>query len=186
MIETGDFFLSQNKTTLLNKLIMFFSSSIYTHCGIVFFKQDGMLSVLEAGNTVQVVPWFRNYIDQPKEKYVVFRINRDFLPGNTMNFMISSVWYNHSGKWYGHLQLLWHIWRYINEKFGRDIRKKKNWFKGGYICTEILYLMLREIKHDGVREFLNKFDSNNINCEDIKILTKLFPEVFNVIERRGL
>lgn len=186
MIEPGDFFLSQNKSGLLNRLIMFFSKSDLTHCGIIFFKQDGMLSVLEASHSVQVVPWYRNYIENKKEKYIVYRINRDYLPGNTMNFMLSSVWYNHSGKWYGYAQLIWHIWRWFNELFNRDIRKKKNWFKGGYICSEVLFLMLQEIKHDGVREYLNKFDSNNINCEDIKKLTKLFPEVFNIIDRRGL
>jgi len=175
----GDILLTRNNKGLLNWLIRKLTNSVFTHNATVFFYQGGTTSVIEASTSVKVVPFTKNYQDNPDESWVVVRVKT--ASAEQIQRSLISVWWEYSGNPYGVFQLIWFVWRWINEKFGRDIRSKKAWFPGGQICSEILWHYLDRLGVPEITKAVRQWNSDSVHVEDFHKLFKSMPEHFEFI-----
>jgi len=101
-----------------------------------------------------------------------------------------------AGTSYGFLQLLWFIYRWMAEMLGFDVRKQRNWFPNGDVCSENAYRYLIErLQRNGIgvgakryrdiRLAINKlreWNENTFTPVDLAMVIKSYPNLFELVE----
>lgn len=129
-------FVGTRKPGFLQKAVMFFARSKWSHCFFITFPHGGDEAVQEASWSVQIIP-FQRYRDDPDGYYEIFELTK--ADPRKLEQSVMSQWKNMTGVKYNWFGLVWFIWRWMNELVGRDIRHEKNWFSDGVICSQTLY-----------------------------------------------
>lgn len=187
--------------TFFQKAVKFFTGSKWSHGFITTFPQEGRFTVLEASRTVQRVP-LSDYQNDPNTLYEIYA------PKGTTYAAITAALHQIEGGYlgvrYGYLQLLFFMWRWLNKKiFGRSIGREANWFPEGKICSEVQFDYMGALADEtrtenfpslefGVaavdfhvfrvyaREY--GFTENTVAPEDLYLIVKDHPELFEFIE----
>lgn len=180
-MNKGDILLTRNDSGILNWFIRHLTWSEFTHCAVVHFEQGSQTSVIEASHTVQVVPFKRNYEANPKESWISFRVKG--VSQEQIDKALESCWFEYSGNFYGYFQLVWFVWRFICEIFGRDMRVVSVWPKGGQLCSEMLWHYLDRLGDPEINSKIRKWNADAVHVEDFHQLFLRMPHRFEIIER---
>ncbi len=162
----------------------FFTGMLYTHAAIGFGEVTGYESVFEALFAIAITPFerTRNNTDIDFEVWSLKGVPREHIDA-----AIHNAYLRFAGEEYGFFQILWFIYRWLNAKLGRDVRKEGNWFPDHLICSEVVYKFLWDVSADApsLRTKLNEWNSNSFHAGDVHTVCTALPDVFELIERRG-
>jgi hypothetical protein len=182
-ISPGMIFLSNNKKGFFPAAIRFFTSSKISHSGLGFFPFGNNPSVIEAGSLVQVVPFAKHYKLDESKQYWAYQLIK-VKSTNEMNQSLNKLFYQFAGVQYGYLQLIWFMYRWINEKiFRRDVRHQKNWLSDGVICSELCWHYLNNFGGE-YAELVSGFNPDTIQAQDIWNLILSRPDLFRLAEKK--
>jgi hypothetical protein len=142
----------------------------------------GIGTVIESSLLVQVVPFVRNYKTNPNEGYEIYSCTA----ASTQDISRATAWvfHNLSGKSYGHLQLLWFVWRWLWEKLFKKT-PKGNWLPAGVVCSELNWHFLDQLGGK-YAELVSDLDPNTTHCEDLYKRVKASPHLFLLIDEKEL
>ena len=165
----------------LQRCIRFFTNSKWSHA-FVTIDVAGSTSVMEAGQfQVQVVPYHTHYKGVEHELYQIKQVTAwDKDDEADERLALLTTFYALAGDRYGYLQCLWFVWRWLNDKLGRDISQQKNWFTRGVICDEVVYYYLWNLS-DAMHPLLSKFSPDTIQSEDLYQIVKSNPQMFEKV-----
>jgi hypothetical protein len=118
----------------------FFTRMPFTHVGGYIGTVVNEESIFEALEAVAVTPWSRRKYDETMQ-YYVYEPNDSMITSDATKKTLNEIYNAHAGNTYGFFQLLWFVYRWIGESwpFKADMRKFRNWFPGGSICSEVWY-----------------------------------------------
>lgn len=127
----------------------------------------------------------------PYEKYITNGTQWDYFLYTMPEFNLSEIQHaldrctkEFSGVAYGFTQLLWFPYRKVMSWFGKDVRKAKNWFTAGVICTELWWWFLwyaTELfpeKHTKLRAILEQWEPDTIQAYDVKLIIQKNVDMF--------
>lgn len=161
-----------NKLSGLNRIFdylqNFFTKMPQTHSSILLHKIVGTEKYyeFEASTTVRINIYSYNKYSE------IYDIKAPY----SVKFSAFEKLFNKKyGKIYNILQTIYFAWRWFFEILGFDIRK---WFNPfgffGLICSELIYLYLKEIAKEmnwtDLYYFLNGWDADNFHAGDVKIV----------------
>lgn len=181
MARPGMIGFSNNKKGLLPKLIRFFTDSSISHAFIMTDDVCGQPTVQEAALLVQVVPLQKYYVEDDTQSYWLYEISSEHASDKAKAAAMAKVFNEFAGVKYGKLQLVWFPWRWLNEQFGRDIRKTKNWMTDGVICSELQYWYLWYLGPT-FQELLKEYNPDTVQAEDLRRIVVKNPHIFKLIE----
>lgn len=184
-MKAGLIGISNNKKGLFPWLIRFFTMSKWTHCFITLGKIQGEDSVFEAGQLVQIVPFETHYSLDPTETFLLFEINANAITASSIDEALSSCFYSYAGAQYGYLQLPWFIYRWLMKVlFKTEIKKGKNWFTQGIICSELVYHYLWLLGPQ-FQSALSSYSHDTIQAQDILDIMGVNPHLFTPYKVEG-
>ena len=183
--------VESKKNTLLAKAIKFFTGRLakkyrvksYTHAMFCVGEVLGEPSVFSAEASMTIMP-LRKFTNRDFE-YDVYAINDD-LSDKEVDKILRAIYIKTAGETYGFLQLLWFIYRWFMELIGFDVRKQKNWFPIGDVCSEhtYRYLKTRLLKKKN-RKIISKtlsqleeWNENTFHPVDLAKVIKDNPQLF--------
>jgi len=141
--------LNRKKGGWFSSAQRFFTQMNYTHSTFSIGTILGIESVLSADEKVVIEP-LKKYFEEDGTEIEIWRINENIIDAKNKPLLeqkISEIYYKYSNSYYGFFQVIWFIYRWINEKFfKRDVRRKNNPFKRGIICSELVYYYLIELE----------------------------------------
>ena len=163
-----------------SKAVRFFTKSKWSHCFFVGPDYCGELVAIEADLKVQVVPFYKEYIEKKVDAYQVYRPiktrDKDVLRATKTVFHITA------GETYGFLQIPWFAIRSILKNlFGWILTK--NWKPDGVICSELLLIYIQALGG----EYLDAFKHLKVNetsPQDIFEIVIHRPDLFEFICER--
>ena len=154
----------------------FFTRMPYTHSSYGIGQVLGLDSQLEAKEAVTVTPIS---LGAPQVEVRIFRINAT---PQVIEELTANAYFRSAGNVYGFAQVLWFVYRYLGETFGIDMRKKKNWFPNGDICSEVVYFILEDLArisdYAPLAETLSEWHSNTFHSGDVITMMERFPGTF--------
>jgi len=179
----GDILLSScNDGNFLSKAIKFFTNSEYTHTAPSMGDLGlGTESFLSAEPMICVLP--KTNWDKPTYKYKIFHFKN--VPEDFMRQIVLQLYKEYAGTVYGWRSLFWFIYRWLMEKFGRDVRKQKNWFTVNGFCSELTYrlmLPVAEQYYPSLYLTLLEWNAETFSPKDTEIVISLFPNYFEEIK----
>ena len=177
-VEKGMIGFSINSGNWLSKIISFFTESKFSHSFLIFEDIFGEPSVIEASEKVQIVPFARNYIENPNEYFEIFKIKDGLVTEEDINKALLEVYNHESGDLYGFLQLPWFIWRWLCTKIGFDIKNEKNWSASGTICSKLVWTYLISLPPVISSLFSEFKEGNSVSPQDIYVCVQKNPEIF--------
>lgn len=179
----------------------FFTGMPYTHCTISVGEILGFESTIGADEKVVIEP-IRKFYEEDSTDIEIYRLRKEILPLNFDTHMSNTMKYmycKYANQYYGFSQILWFVYRWLMEKFGKDVRRNNNPFKGGVICSELIYLYLVQLtivlnkcypKKDS-RRFsvllplqtdLNRFTADTIHAGDIASIIKMNTNIWELVK----
>lgn len=183
MIPKGSIGFSNNKTSFIGKLIRLFTNSGITHSFIITFPRGNDVWFEEASNVVAEGKFENNYVNDPNTSYWVYKIKDGLVPEATTDTALQYCLDNYLGVEYGFFQLLWFPYRWLMSKFGKDIRKQKNWMSDGVICSELVYDYLTQLGPQ-FADLVKDFNSDTIQAQDILDIVIAHPELFELVDQK--
>lgn len=185
MVQPGDVIIyNQKKGGFFAAAQRFFTGMPYTHAAIGFGDVKGFESVLEALFAIATTP-FRRAREDMSVDFEVWRIKG--VAQERIDAALQKAYDRFAGETYGFLQILWFIYRWLNEKIGRDVRKQGNWFPDHLICSEVVYEFLWDVSAEipSLRKKLDEWNSNSFHAGDVHTVCASLPDVFELVEKRG-
>jgi hypothetical protein len=194
--QPGDIMISNNlksffKGGALAILIRFFTKQTFpkgkpsSHSAVITNPLFGVPCVHEAGPVIQMVPWRKYYELDPSQDYRLYRIKPGVI--DCQDAMIQKALavchLLYSGVIYGALQLVWFVWRWVNEKIGRDVRHEKNWMTDGVICSELVYWFLVYLG-PVMGDLFKAWNADTIQPGDIEGIILSRPDLFELIAEK--
>ncbi len=186
MIKSGDIGFSSNwkggLSGLLASLIRFFTKSKISHTLLIQSSLGETETVQEACSIVQVVD-FKRYYRNPKEKqtYAVYAVKAT---EEAKKESLKKVFDEFAGVTYGHLQLIWFVYRAVMENvFKKDVRHEKNWMSKGVICSELVYWYLWNLG-EPYQALLKPWNPDTIQAQDILNIVEANPDLFELVEAK--
>lgn len=184
-LRAGDIIVFNSKNGgWFSKAQRFFTRMPYTHTAVVIGDINGQSAILEAKTLVVVSPWKNTQYDQSMS-YWVFRPSATFNPAPLLD-----LWARYAGEEYGFGQLLWFVYRYVMESwpFRTDVRRQKNWFPYGDICSELVFnwigwLSLGSADLAAIKE---EWTENTCHSGDIFAICTRANKDFTLIEYRDV
>lgn len=169
------------ESSIFSKLQRFFTGMPYTHSAIVTRDIYEIQSVLSADELINTQP-LDNYFNEEKTEIEIFdiidkRVNTEFKEET-----IKQLYEEYAGTMYGFAQVLWFVYRWFMEKLGKDVRKKKNPFNKGEICSELVWHYLDRVG-DFIPELkakINEWNPDTIHAGDIHTICISLPKVFKL------
>lgn len=186
MIARGMVGFSNNRISLLGKLIRFFTDSRISHTFITTFEQNGEVMIEEASTVVWEGTFRQSYRESEDSDYYLFKIKDGFVTQAEMDASLKYCHDNFLGDTYGKLQLLYFPYRWFMETFfNKDVRHEKNWFTVGVICSELVYWYLYNLgpRFQGM---LESYNPDTIQAQDIFLIVQTNPDVFEFVEKKIL
>jgi hypothetical protein len=139
--------------------------------------------VFEADMTVTHTPYEHYLYNGPSRDYYLYAVPE--LSDEEITYALDRCTNEFSGVRYGFTQLLWFPYRWFVEKILRkDVRKTKNWFTEGVICTELWWYFLWYAterwpdKHMKLRSILSQWNPDTIQAYDVKIIMQKNKDIF--------
>lgn len=158
----------------------FFTGYPYSHVALFVGRVLNNQSVLSS-EELNIIRPFRNILEEKDTEIEVFSIRG--IDERELELSLIKLYKNIIGKPYGFFQILWFIWRWINDKIGRDVKLHDNPFKEGIICSESIYIFLRDVEEyiPGLKDKLDEYKQNNVHVGDIHDIIISFPQYFKLI-----
>lgn len=182
-MDIGDIILINNlEKDWFSAAQRFFTGKPFTHSAVGVGRVMGYYSILEADILVEVTPVFKT-LNQNIEYsvYEVHGVNK-----NELFEIVKELYIEYSTKSYGYFQLLWFaFYRWLFELFGKDVRKKNNWFTSGVICSELVWYYFEKLgkKHfPQLLETINEWLPNTFHSGDVNNVVERHPEIFKLKE----
>jgi hypothetical protein len=176
-MEVGLIGFSSNSKGIFPALVRFFTKSKFSHTFIITTPVFGVPSVHEASDVVQIVP-FDKFYNKSSETYALYKINNTTY--RQINDALTTCHLEYSGVRYGYLQLLWFVYRWCMELFGKDVTHKKNWMSNGVICSELVYEYLLLVNPE-FKTLLSKFNPDTVQAQDILSIVESRPDLFTKV-----
>lgn len=186
--KPGDIILLNRKgksSSWFSVLQRFFTRKPYTHCAIFLPNVVLEESVISADEVIKILPT-ESYYNEDGTDIEIYAVT-DNIPANVKIDILNSIYKKYSGTYYGFTQLLWFIYRWFMEVFfKRDMRKKKNWFNSGTICSELVYYYFEGLStyNDRLKNAINLYDKDSVHAGDIADICSNLPEVFQLVLRK--
>ena len=160
----------------------FFTGAPYTHTALTSFTNETGTFVFSVEEllTLRFLDDFLNLVDSD---LYIFEIN---LEESILTPFVNKQIKNFLGQNYGYAQLIWFVYRWIMEKFGKDVRRDTNWFANGEICSESVYLYLQDLAtiEPDLKRSLNQFNQNTCDVGDIMNILQHYPDLFKMIYKK--
>jgi hypothetical protein len=194
----GDILILNNtKTGICSSAIRTFTGQPYTHTAFVIGKVKDQVSIFEA-NLVTTIRPLQQIFDDKSIEFEIYRpryLGRPFI----LSRFIKTLYIKYAGKEYGFLKILWFGYKRVAELLGYDVRKQKNWFSQGEICSEIVYRYLliwvykalhcKSINNKvalALKNKLEQWNENTVSPGDISAILQSQPKLFRLITERKL
>lgn len=139
--------------------------------------------IFEADMTVTHMPYAEYLENGPGRDYFLYVVPE--LTDDEICYSLDRCTREFSGTDYGFFQLLWFPWRWFMwTVFRKDLRKSKNWFTDGVICTELWWWYLWYAtekfpdKHSKLRAILEGWNPDTIQAYDVKLIMQKNPDIF--------
>ena len=160
----------------------FFTSQPYTHTAITTFTNDLGTFVFSVEELL-TLRFLDNFLDVISSDIYIFEIN---LEEEILVTFINKQIKNFLGQNYGYAQLIWFVYRWLMQKFGKDVRRDTNWFSNGEICSESVYLFLQDLSNlkPELKIMLNQFNQNTCDVGDIMNILQHYPDLFKMIYKK--
>ena len=190
--------LNRKKGGWFSSAQRFFTKMPYTHSTFSVGNILGFESVLSADEKIVIEPVGR-YYEEKETDIEIYRLKKKVLPvgfEGALSSAIESMYYKYANTYYGFGQVFWFVYRWFMESvLKKNAKKKDNPFKGGIICSELVYLYLEQVckvlnkcypKRD-TRRFsvllhlqieLNKYTRDTIHAGDIAVIIKHNPNIW--------
>jgi hypothetical protein len=120
----------------------FFTGMPYSHAAIGFGEVKGDESILEAIFAIAIT-LFKKARESTTADFEVWRVKN--VPQTRIEEAVKRAFERWAGETYGFAQIVWFMYRWLNEAIGRDVRKQGNWFPDHLICSEVAYNYLWDI-----------------------------------------
>ena len=174
--------MNATKGGWFSSLQRFVTGAKYTHCALAIGDWFGVPTVLEAELTICADPWQRT-LDDPTISYEVYRPK---LPREVLEPIVKRLYEDGAGRTYAFAMLLWFVYRGIAEMFGCDVRRKKNWFTKGWICSKETYKACWAYSSAWPKytEVLDMWTENTFNPGDQRWVLFHYPQYFDMVEKR--
>lgn len=188
MTNSGNILLlNRRKGGWFSNAQRFFTNKPYTHCALSAGNILSVESIFSADETMDMIP-LQNYLAEDSTDIEIYEVKN--VEPEVLDSIMKDMYLEYAGKGYGFLQLLWFVYRWANEKLGRDVRLKKNWFTDNLICSEMGYVFLTKVstKLEKYHSYaliteLNKTTPDTCHAGDIADLIHALPEIFNLTYR---
>lgn len=174
MTNVGDICLiNATKGGFYSKAIRFFTGGQWTHSATGFFfdRDRNVERILEANLLVQVSDASPTF-DNPDILYRVYRIVN--VNAEAMAAAVEELYDQSNGEMYGVFGIPWHIYRRGAELLGFDMRRARNFFPGGKICSQLVFKILERYTvyaQDGVlAAALGNYRSGSVSPADLEEL----------------
>jgi len=161
----------------LQKLIMFFTASKWSHGFIVTFPVEGEEMVMEAQMAVCTVPLAR-YRGDVNCAYEIYQPQGIVRSDEVTDRALLKGYHEWAGTRYGFLQLPCFVIKWVYEKLRIPMIHLPDWVRQGIICSEVQYDYLTEIS---LSPILN-FDPDLVSPQDLYGVVKAHPELFQLVE----
>lgn len=133
---------------------------------------------MEAGSGgTEMVLFNLGYRQNPNQQYEVYRVKVD---QQIIDESIVKCLDNLEMP-YGYLECPWFVWRAINSWFGRNIKSQNNWSTKNEVCAGLTSSYISNLS---LGILLQGFGKNSINAQDLYLIVKAHPELFELIESR--
>ncbi len=166
-MTSGDIILVHGGTDWLSKLIRFFSRSAYSHTALGAGVYDGKQMVFEAKALVLLTEWNNGAGRGLVKIYKWVNPEHQLIASETVETLVGEL----NGAYYGFAQLLWFVWRWTVDSLHLPHRLAvHNWFPGGRICTEAVYLGIQRTCEKIGFPFYYEYGLNSVTPEDIKAI----------------
>jgi hypothetical protein len=174
-MNSGNVILATSKTSLLSKLIRWFTSSQFSHSFVTMPDTLGFPMCIEAEEGgVDCARLDTNYLNNTDEAFQVWTLN---VSQDVKDQALKQI-VNDLEVPYGFLEYGWFIWRRLNKLFGRDIKNQDNWSpNSGIICSQ---LCVAYLKACGLQSCLNGYGNGSIAPQDLQDIFKAHPELFTL------
>ena len=175
MNDYGHIVLANSKKGIVPAIIRFFTKSQFSHSLIKLPDILGIPMCMEAAdNGVSMLRFDLGYIDNKDQDINIFQVNiSQEAKDRAIIHCLDSLEVR-----YGHLELLWFIWRAINKFFGRDIKNQNNWVENGIICSELCRIYLSSAD---LGNLFKDFGTGSLNAEDLRQIMLENPDIFTRI-----
>jgi hypothetical protein len=168
-----------SKNEWIAKAIAFITGSKWSHTFLIAPPiLDREMAMEASAEGVAMVPFDIAYRTNPNESYEVYRFK---IPNKSIDGSILKTM-DMLETPYGYAEFFWFIWRAINKKLGRDIRKNNNWFQQGTICSGLVRLY---IENAGLACLFSSFGKDSANQQDVYEVVKKNPSTFELIETKS-
>ena len=177
-IKEGDIILCNRlgkESTFFSDCVRYFTGFPYSHSALIMTNVYGYQSVLTADEVVNCQP-VSNYWNESRTDFEVYRIPK--VTTKDKKDALTQCYYNYSGQLYGFTQVLWFVYRWFMEHvFKKDVRRAKNPFGSGIVCSELVWDYLDIITKDNpnlieLRNFIYQWTPDTVAAGDIAIICK--------------
>lgn len=169
---------SNSKTGWFSTLIRFFTKSKISHSFVMYYKQAGQRSVIEADIAVLTMNFDKHFKNDHTD-YIIF----DCIGTNPIleKDALNSCFVEFAGTTYGFSQCIWFMYRWLAEVFKIDVTHQKNWMTEGVICSELVWHFLDRLGPK-FSEAVAHLNPDTTNAEDILKVVRSRPDLFKPIE----
>ena|ERR1700676_5588979 len=179
-MKYGHVILADTYSGFIPYVIKMVTNSSFSHSLITTPNVLNTPMCMEAASVgVSMLSFEEGYGEQSGEDIRCFEVN---VPQEIKDAAIKSS-LKLLEKSYGYLELLWFIWRAINQLFRRDIKKQDNWSQSGLICSELCFEYLKAC---GLEHLFSAYGNGSISPEDIYRVMKANPDIFIEVTSRDM
>lgn len=179
MIRHGMIGFGGKRSGFYPNAVRFFTKSKWSHCFVVIPQVLGELSVIEADLKVQIVPFQKEYVEKNADYYEVWE--PIYATDSDVYRATTDIFIKNAGEIYGFLQIPWFAWRAFMRIFG--VKLRRNWFKDGEICSELLWSYLMELGPK-YRNAFSILTEDECSPEDIYEIVLSRPDLFQFVTKR--
>ena len=178
-MEFGHIVLSRGFTSWTSKYIAKFTDSYFSHSFLTAPPMCDRLMAIEATEGgVSAIPFDSGYETNSDEDFIMWELK---LPEEVKKAAISKL-LDDLERGYGFLEYPWLMWRWICGKFGRDIKKQKNWSDAGIVCSELVVMYLT---YCGLGYLFEDFGGEaSVVPQDLYKIIYAHPELFVEVKRK--
>jgi len=177
--------MNSTRGGIFSSLQRFFTRMPFTHTAIDSGNFQSRATFFGADMVATVVPQSR-VISDPTIAYTIFRP----IFGGAVVFDVECIFERYAGNGYGFTQLFYFVWRWFFRLLHIDIRKRRNPFPSGDICSEIVYEYIKrlavKVRDYQLLDYLAQWNENTIHAGDIYTICSAFPEKFKFLEQRNV
>jgi hypothetical protein len=159
--------LNRKKGGWFSTLQRFFTKMDYTHCAIVVTKYKNREMVLSADELIELYP-LQKYFEEKDTDIEIWELEGDYEA--ITDILID----RYVGTYYGFTQVFWFVFRWFMEIFGKDVRRYRNPFCHGTICSELVWYFLEAIPNENLNDRVHEWNPDTIHAGDTARICREF------------